>query len=406
MHSAALQPLRPLPFEEAAAFWADKIPLTPAQFKKLRDDAKIRAFAVSGIAKMDVVTDVFAALQKAIASGTTLDEFKKSIRSVIEERGWTGRAAWRVDNIFRTNVLTAYNVGKYSQQKRAGVAYLQYDAVGDVRTRPLHAAMDGRVFRANDPIWDKWYPPNGYRCRCTTRGMSEAEFKARGLKAESGEDWDGRMVDVGNGRLQALLPDPSFSHNPGKVMFGSFERKPGQPTEMEGLRGPERYRRRQVHNIRPADLSEGPRDLLLPEGLPQEQYWDAFREAFGIEPGGEAVVRDVLGDPVIVSDRMYSDKRGASKLGKEGHGTYVRTMPGILMDPYEVWPPPTVYPDGRIVLRKRYVQVWRTPDKERIGGVVITEVERGRLVGVTGFSPEKLEYVDARLRKGVLLHGK
>ena len=39
--------------------------------------------------------------------------------------------------------------------------------MGDGRVRPEHAAMDGITRPVNDSFWKKYYPPNGWNCRCT-----------------------------------------------------------------------------------------------------------------------------------------------------------------------------------------------------------------------------------------------
>lgn len=51
--------LEPWPWRPPSKFWQDKIQLGPAEFAKLSDEAKIRAFAVSGIAKGDQLATVY-----------------------------------------------------------------------------------------------------------------------------------------------------------------------------------------------------------------------------------------------------------------------------------------------------------------------------------------------------------
>ena len=92
--------------------------------------------------------------------------------------------------------------------------YWQYDAVNDSHTRPSHLAMDGRVFPADSPVWDTWYPPNGFRCRCTVTTLSARQVKERGLKVETEAP---QAADIGDGRKNArpncrVTPRPkSFS---------------------------------------------------------------------------------------------------------------------------------------------------------------------------------------------------
>lgn len=44
--------------------------------------------------------------------------------------------------------------------------WLTFHAIRDERTRDSHAALDGLTYRANDPIWQKIFPPLDYNCRC------------------------------------------------------------------------------------------------------------------------------------------------------------------------------------------------------------------------------------------------
>lgn len=48
---------------------------------------------------------------------------------------------------------------------------LKYVTVGDERVRPTHRPLDGIVKPVNDPFWDAWFPPNGWRCRCIVQQL-------------------------------------------------------------------------------------------------------------------------------------------------------------------------------------------------------------------------------------------
>jgi len=161
--------LKPLPFEEAIEAFKDLLTLTPDEFYAIADEARALAFTVSHVIQMDVLVDMHAAVEKAIAEGETLADFRDRIDDIFETRGWTAPpdfTPWRMETIFRTNVQTAYTTGRYKQMvaQKEAFPYWEYDAVNDSRTRPTHAALDGKIFPADHPFWDTWYPPNGYNC--------------------------------------------------------------------------------------------------------------------------------------------------------------------------------------------------------------------------------------------------
>lgn len=237
---------------EAQAFWRDKVKLSPGEFARLSDEAKTRAFAVSGIARGDELDTVFAALQKAIDQGISFDRFKEECGDIFARRGWTGKRQWRVDNIFRTNIQTAYNVGHYRQlvEDRDTFPYWQYSAINDSRTRPTHLAMDGRVWPADHPVWNTWFPPNGFRCRCSVIGLTRDQVERRGLKVED-KDPTHRLIEpvspVSGEKMPAmqLLPDPGFAHNPGRDYWGEMGRVMADRLDA----WPRRLSRRMLHDM-------------------------------------------------------------------------------------------------------------------------------------------------------------
>lgn len=48
----------------------------------------------------------------------------------------------------------------------ATLPMLKYVTAEDDRVRPAHAAMDGIVRPLNDIFWARFFPPNGWNCRC------------------------------------------------------------------------------------------------------------------------------------------------------------------------------------------------------------------------------------------------
>lgn len=51
---------------------------------------------------------------------------------------------------------------------------LRYETAGDERVRESHRSLDGTVRSVDDPFWDTYYPPNGWRCRCKVIQTDEA----------------------------------------------------------------------------------------------------------------------------------------------------------------------------------------------------------------------------------------
>lgn len=141
----------------------------------------------------------------------------------------------RLKTIFATNMQSAYMAGRYDEmmeqvQERP---YWEYVAVLDNRTRPAHRAMNGMTFRYDDPGWQAFYPPCGYRCRCRVRNYSETEITQRKINVDS---TDGKLeqVDVplkggGSTSVTRLVdkrlpggkfqPDVGFSNNPANTVW-------------------------------------------------------------------------------------------------------------------------------------------------------------------------------------------
>ena len=206
-------------FEDAIDYFKNKVPIKAKAFYALQEEYKTLAFTVAGYTKAQVINKFYDEILSAIESGTTMQEFKSKMNTFLVGKGYDGLTNYQADNIFRTNVQTSFQVGHYKAMMDDEVTalrpYWEYDAVNDSQTRKSHLAMSGRVYRYDNPIWDTWYPPNGFRCRCSVNTLSERQVKERGMFVEEDAPV---AVDV-NGEYVPVLPDKQFGTNPAKKKF-------------------------------------------------------------------------------------------------------------------------------------------------------------------------------------------
>jgi uncharacterized protein with gpF-like domain len=133
-----------------------------------------RAFMVAGATKADLLEDLAKAVEKAIAQGTSLQEFRRDFRKIVEERGWHGWTgegtkageAWRTRVIYRTNMRTSYAAGRMAQLVEGGFSLWVYRHGGSVEPRIIHLGWDGLVLPPDHPFWATHSPPNGWGCSC------------------------------------------------------------------------------------------------------------------------------------------------------------------------------------------------------------------------------------------------
>lgn len=77
---------------------------------------------------------------------------------------------------------------------------LQYRTAGDDRVRDSHDKLRDTTLPPDDAFWLSYYPPNGWRCRCTAPEVRKGKFEvsdskkaiAEGEKATSQIDKDGK----------------------------------------------------------------------------------------------------------------------------------------------------------------------------------------------------------------------
>lgn len=89
---------------------------------------------------------------------------------------------------------------------------LQYRTAGDERVRDSHDKLRDTTLPKDDTFWDSFYPPNGWRCRCTVVEVLPEDYKVSDSKKakEQGELATSQIGKDGKNKLEI------FRFNPGK----------------------------------------------------------------------------------------------------------------------------------------------------------------------------------------------
>ncbi len=191
--------------------------------------------------------------------------------------------------------------------------YLQYSTVGDRNVRPSHAVLDKYTAPKSDSFWKNNYPPNGWGCRCTVI-PGKANYQNKLTPQEAGRQLKEENRDtpfytnVGERKLIFKDNHPYFINSKGKEANLSWQDY-GLP------------------NLEKIRVNE------LPEYTPKtkEKYFDWWKNN---SKNGIAVVKDILGNEVVLNDKFKDHILEKTSENRFQFGT--ETIQ-ILKKPDEVW---------------------------------------------------------------------
>lgn len=173
--------MQPVTFLEALRFAHSRKVVLPDEFYSLDLKTRQLATTVGFLSSIEQIQTVVGVVNKAIADGSTFNDFKKLI---VENEIILSDAYLK--NVFRTNIQTAYGHGRWQQQQKnkAKRPYLMYSAIDDTRVRPSHLVLNRIIRHIDDPFWLLYYPPWGFMCRCTVIALTEKEAKKLGITSD------------------------------------------------------------------------------------------------------------------------------------------------------------------------------------------------------------------------------
>lgn len=226
-----------LPPEEAIAFFRQKGYKIGFDWRDVWQQEHQAAFTVAKAMQLDILRDIRAGVDAALADGTAFADFRQNLKPLLVKKGWWGRAELtdsatgetrdvqlgstrRLKTIYDTNLRTAHSEGQWEriQASKDSFPYLQYDGNNSEHPRLQHAAWDGLVLPVDDPFWQSHMPVRAWGCKCRVIQMTGGMLDRRGLSVgESPDVPNVAYVNQRTGETQQIPQgvDPAFHYPPG-----------------------------------------------------------------------------------------------------------------------------------------------------------------------------------------------
>lgn len=241
-----------LPPKEAIKYFQSKGNAPSWNWYEVWQEAHAKVFTVAKVTRLDILTSIRDMVQKALNEGITFQQFQKELIPKLIAQGWWGKdkdtgaqlgSINRLRTILNVNLNVAYSAGRYKQmmENTDSRPWWQYWAVGDNRTRLEHMKLNKLVFRYDDPFWKYFYPPNGWRCRCKVKALSDRNLERGNFKpitSEGNLKTENRVISKKTGEQRPVsvfinpetrfktAPDAGWSYNPGEAWQADLGKYP------------------------------------------------------------------------------------------------------------------------------------------------------------------------------------
>jgi len=283
-----------------------KHPALYTDVEKEMDYSRQKYFWIKKVTDVNVTEKIFKQMSNTLENGGTFKDWKKDVDKILSESGLKLNEGY-LKTVFRTNMNHAYNAGihlkvdKYKER----YPYYRYCGILDGREQQHTKELDGKIFKVGTPEADKYFPPNGFNCRCYTVSLTEDEVDPS--EVVSGDDIG---LDVG-----------SFADNIGDVDYietleNSYRQKVKIVEEIEN-EVLQKVENRVKINYKEAD------DKII------KKYENKTFEVFGYNPGdGELTKKEVesfkryTGDEYIKINKYLRGEMKDDIIYDEYYGDY------------------------------------------------------------------------------------
>lgn len=146
-------------FDNAVDTALKEVPLDDISVQRLKESN----YVFSGIKTFHELNEVFPSLLDEEGNRKPFNQFLNDVQKVYDT--YNVQYLRTEYNFAQASALMAARWKKFEQE---GDRYnLQYRTMYDKRVRRTHRMLHNITLPIESPFWDKYFPPNGWNCRCT-----------------------------------------------------------------------------------------------------------------------------------------------------------------------------------------------------------------------------------------------
>lgn len=189
-----------------------EVPLDEISVQRLKESN----YVFSGIKTFHELNEAFPSLIDSEGNLIPFNQFLNSVQTI--NKSYNGQYL-KVEYEFAKS--SAYMAARWKEFEKDGEDYyLQYRTAGDARVRRTHQKLHGITLPIASKFWDKYFPPNGWNCRCTVVQVRKDKYP---LSDET------QAMNLGS-QATAGKHQEMFMYNPGKKMttfpaYNAYTRK-------------------------------------------------------------------------------------------------------------------------------------------------------------------------------------
>lgn len=356
--------LTPLPPKEAIEFFRQKGFEPSFAWQDVWQEQHARVFTVAKGMSLNLLQVIRELVDKAIAEGITLEQFREELQPQLEALGWWGKSVMldpqtglqevvqlgsprRLRTIFEVNLRSAYAAGRWVriQEAKKTAPFLRYVQIQRPTKRDEHQPWHGTILPVDHPWWDQHYPPCGWRCGCQAQQLSERQMAKRGWKVSDAPP-PSRHIPYLNPRTgeRVMIEEgiaPGFGFNVGKAYLAG---------------------------VTPRFVPDGTGPAANDD---QDAAVAAFFEALGLQPDEARVLVDPAGWPLPIGPALFRDAAWQPIALTPEQLQDLPLVARAIADPAEirwVW---RAGDDGRAMPFRRYIAIVRREGRSGRSAVAV-----------------------------------